>query len=104
MDQSNADPKRNLYRLEPKINREIYMDQSVKLKLGQGETRSVKTGRGVRKECCLSPILFTFYCEYFTKEALEGPGDFRMGGQVIRTVRYGDDLVNSPRKKPCNGT
>jgi hypothetical protein len=80
------------------------MDQSIELKPGQGETRSMKAGRRVRKECCLSPILFTFYCEYLTKEALEGPGDFSIGGQVIRTVRYGDDLVKSPRKKRCNGT
>jgi hypothetical protein len=27
------------------------------------------------------------------KEALEGFGDFRIGEQVIRTVKYADDLV-----------
>jgi len=63
----------------------------------------VKTGRGVRKGCCLSPILFKFYCEYLTKEALEGPGTYRIGGQVIRTVKYGDDLVCCLKKKRCNG-
>jgi hypothetical protein len=26
------------------------------------------------------------------KEALEGFGDFKIGGQVIRIVRYADDL------------
>jgi hypothetical protein len=79
------------------------MDESVKLKLDQGETGSVKTGRGVRKGCCLSPILSNFYCEYLTKEALVGPGDFRIGGQVIRTVKYGDDLMCFLRRKRCNG-
>jgi hypothetical protein len=69
------------------------MGQSVKVKLDQGETRSVKTGRGVRQGCCLSPILFNVYCEYLTKEALEGSGDLKTGGQVIRTVKYADDLV-----------
>jgi hypothetical protein len=28
-----------------------------------------------------------------TKEALEGSGDFKIGGQVIRTVKYADDIV-----------
>jgi hypothetical protein len=41
----------------------------------------------------LSPILFNLYSEYLTKEALEGFGDYKIGGQVIRTVKYADDLV-----------
>jgi hypothetical protein len=38
---------------------------------------------------------YTSIClsEYLTKEALEGFGDFKIGGQVIRTVKYTDDLV-----------
>jgi hypothetical protein len=46
----------------------------------------VKFGRGVRQGCCLSQILFNFYSEYLTKEALEGLGDFKI-------VKYADDLV-----------
>jgi hypothetical protein len=69
------------------------MDQSVKLKLDQRETRIVKIGRGVRQGCCLSPILFNLYSEYLTKEAFYGFGDFKIGGQVIRTFKYADDLV-----------
>jgi hypothetical protein len=53
----------------------------------------VKIGRGVRQGCSLSPILFIVYSEYLTKEALEGFEDFKIGGQVIRTVKYADDLV-----------
>jgi ribosomal protein RSM22 (predicted rRNA methylase) len=41
----------------------------------------------------LSPILFNLYCEYLTKEALEGLGGFKIGGQIIHTVKYVDDLV-----------
>jgi hypothetical protein len=52
----------------------------------------VKTGRGVGQGCCLSPILFNVYSEYLTKEALQEVGDFKIG-QVIRTVKYADDLV-----------
>jgi hypothetical protein len=53
----------------------------------------VKIGIEVKQGCCLSPILFNLYSEYFTKEVLKGFGDFKIGGQVIRTVKYADDLV-----------
>jgi hypothetical protein len=69
------------------------MGQSVKIQLDQGETRIVKTGRGIRQGCCLSPILFNVCREYLTKEALEGSGDLKTGGQVTRTVKCADDLV-----------
>ena len=69
------------------------MDQSVKVRLDQKETRTLKIRRGVSQECCLSLILFNFYSEYRTNEALEGSGNFKIGGQVIHTVKYTDDLV-----------
>ena len=58
----------------------LYMDQSVKLKLDQAETRRVKIERGVRQGYCLSPILFNLYDEYLNREALESFGDFIIGG------------------------
>ena len=33
------------------------------------------------------------YSECLTKEALEGFGDFKIGRQIIHTVKYADDLV-----------
>jgi hypothetical protein len=66
----------------------LYMAQSVKVRLNRGETR-----RGVRQECCLSPILFNLYSECLTKETLEGFGDIKIGGQIIHTVKYADELV-----------
>jgi hypothetical protein len=53
----------------------------------------VKIGRGVRQECCLSPILLNLYSKYLTKEALKGLGDFKIGGKIIHTLKYADDLV-----------
>jgi hypothetical protein len=33
------------------------------------------------------------YIECLTKEALEGSGYLKIGGQIINTVKYADDLV-----------
>jgi hypothetical protein len=78
---------------ERKLISNLYMAQTVKVRLNRGETSSVKTGRGVRQGCCLSPILFNVYSEHLAKEALEGFGDLEIGGQIINTVKYADDLV-----------
>jgi len=53
----------------------------------------VKTGRGVRQGCSLSPILSNLYSEFITKEALERFGDFKIGRQILHTVKYADELV-----------
>ena len=71
---------------ERRLISNLYMVQSVKMRLNRGETRSMKIGRRVRQGCCLSPILFNLYSKYFTKEALEG-------GQIIHTAKYADGLV-----------
>jgi len=73
------------------------MDQGVKLKLDQEETRRVHTGRGVRQGCCLSPILFNWYGE----EVPEVFGKFKIEGHVSRTVKYADYLRYWLWKKRC---
>jgi hypothetical protein len=36
---------------------------------------------------------FNFYSKYLNKEALEGFGDMKIGGQVIHSMKYADDFV-----------
>jgi retron-type reverse transcriptase len=78
---------------EKRLISNLYMAHSVKVQLNRGETRRVKTGRGVTQGCCLSPILFNLYSKCLNKEALKGFGDFKTGGQIIHTVKYADELV-----------
>jgi hypothetical protein len=53
----------------------------------------VKIRIGVRQGCRLSPVLFNFYSECLAKVAVEGFGDFKIGGQIIHTLKYIDGLV-----------
>jgi len=78
---------------ERRLISKLYMDQRVNVRLDRGETRSVQIGRGVRQGCSLSPTLFNLYSEFLAKEALDGLGDLNIGGQIIQTVKYADDLV-----------
>ena len=78
---------------ERRLISKLCMDQSDEVRLDEGKARNVKTGRGSRQGYCLPPILFNSYGKYLTSEALGGFGDFKMGGQLISTVKYADDLV-----------
>ena len=78
---------------ERRLISKLYLEQKVKVRVDWGETRSAQIGRGIRQGRCLSPILFNFYIECLTKEALDGVVDFKVGGQTIQTVKYADDLV-----------
>jgi hypothetical protein len=39
------------------------------------------------------------YNEYLAKEALDGLGDINMGGKIVQTVKYADDLVLMAKEK-----
>jgi hypothetical protein len=44
------------------------------------------------KDAVCHQIYSTLYNKCFTKETLQGYGDFKIGGQVIHTVKYADTL------------
>jgi len=46
---------------ERSLINKFYMDQSVKVRMDQRKTWSVKTGRVVRRGYCVSPNLFSLY-------------------------------------------
>jgi hypothetical protein len=57
---------------ERRLISNLYMAQSVKVRLKRGETRSVKTGRGVRQGCCLHQICSTFTANALTRQLSKG--------------------------------
>ena len=59
----------------------------------------MKTGREIRQGYCLSAILFNICSKYLTEKALEVSGNFKTGGQIIRTVQYADDFVLLSKKE-----
>ena len=94
LDQINVNPERNWYRLaRNKIDRQIVHWSVCSNRLNKREKTIAKIGRGFRQRCCLSPMLFTSYGEYFTNEALEWSGVFKIEGQVIRAVTIAHNLV-----------
>ena len=44
-------------------------------------------------------VSINLYNECLTKEALDVLGDFNIGGQIIQTVKYADDLVLMAKKE-----
>jgi hypothetical protein len=78
---------------EGRLTGNLYMGQGVRVRLNRGETRSVKIRSAVRQGCCLSPFVFNWYSECLTEGSLEGFGDFKIGGQIIHTVKYAADRV-----------
>ena len=70
---------------ERRLIRNLYMNQRVRVRLGEEMTGKSELGRGVRQECCLSPTLFNIYLEEIVKHRLLNEDDVSAGGRLYGT-------------------
>ena len=68
------------------------MGQSARVRLKDGLSEPAVIGCGTRQGCLLSPILFNIYYEAMLRDALSRVNEgIRVGGHLIKTVRFVDD-------------
>ena len=61
----------------------------------------LKTGKGVRQGCILSPCLFNLYAEYIMQNAgvEEAQAGIKIAGRIINNLRYADDTTLTAESK-----
>ena len=61
----------------------------------------LKTGKGVRQGCILSPCLFNLYAEYIMQNARveEAQAGIKIAGRIINNLRYADDTTLTAESK-----
>ena len=70
----------------------LYTGQSARVRLKDGLSEPAVIGCGTRQGCSLSPILFDIHYEATLRDALRGVKEgIRVGGHLIKTVRFADD-------------
>ena len=67
--------------------RNLYADQEETVRNGHGTTEWFQIGKGVCKDCILSPCLLNFYAEYIMQNAGLDDGNMTAGNNL----RYADD-------------
>ena len=83
------------------IVRSMYVDTRAKYRLGDIKTDWVKSERGVRQRCILSPTLFSLYTEELAARMRLNAG-VRVGNDRIGVLLYVDDVVvMSESKMSC---
>ena len=75
------------------IVRSMYEDTKAKYRLGNLETDWVKSERGVRQGCVLSPTLFSLYTEELAVRLRRMNTGVRVGRDRICILLYADDVV-----------
>ena len=75
--------------------RNLYAGLEATVRTGHGTTDWFQIGKGVRKDCILSPCLFNLYAEYIMRN--DGLGEAQAGikiaGRNINNLRYADDTT-----------
>ncbi|PNF33086.1 hypothetical protein B7P43_G16084 [Cryptotermes secundus] len=59
----------------------------------ESRNRALNTAKRIHEEYRPLKLDIDDMSECLTKEALDGLGDFKLGGQIIQTVKYANDLV-----------
>ena len=75
------------------ILKSLYRDTLTKYKLGDVESGWVRSSRGVRQGCILSPILFALFMEELTERVKESGLGVDVGGFKLPILLYADDVV-----------
>jgi hypothetical protein len=70
----------------------LYMGQTVMIRIEGENSEPGVLGRGVRQGCPLSPLLFNIYAEELIREALSKSSEgIKVGGKLINALRFADD-------------
>ena len=84
-----------------RLIKNLYMQQTASVRVGDVLTEACVIGRGVRQGCTLSPLLFNLYDEAMKREAMDMEKGVKVGGYLINSVRFADDkamIANSERR------
>ena len=81
--------------------RNLYAGQEATVRIGHGKTDWLKIGKGVRKDCILSPYLFNLYAEYIIWNARldESQAGIKITGRNINSLRYADNTSLMAKSK-----
>ena len=71
----------------------LYHDDCISTEVSGIKTRPLYQSRGVRQGCSLSPLLFALYISDLGDELLRSPHGFNIGGVLISSLFFADDLV-----------
>ena len=77
------------------ILRNLYTGQEATVRTGHGTTDWFQIGKGVRRDCILSPCLFNFSAQYIMRNTglEEAQAEIQIVGRNINNLRYAHDTT-----------
>ena len=75
--------------------RNLYAGQEATVRTGHGTTDWFQIGKGVHKDCIVSPCLFNLYAEYIMRSSglEEAQAGIKIARRNINNLRYADDTT-----------